>query len=230
MQNDPAPSTFRNLLATAAAKASAVSHAAGAVIYSQGDSCDSVLYIDDGRVRLSVVERSGKEAVVGLLGPGAFLGEEALGGHAGRRETATALTAVRALVVAKGQMIRLLRTEQRVNDRFVAHMLARHAAIEADLIDQLLGSSEQRVARCLLALAGCSDRGRCSSALPDVSQSIIAEMVGTTRSRVNRFIARFRKLGLVERRGGTLVVTPALLDIAAGGTRVATSSARRTAA
>jgi CRP-like cAMP-binding protein len=190
-----------------------------------------VLYIEDGRVRLSVVDRSGKEAVVGLLGAGAFLGEEALGGLAARRETAIALTPVRVLVVEKGQMLRLLRTEHRVTDRFVAHVLARHAAIEANLIDQLLGSSEQRVARCLLGLAGCDDRGRCASALPNVSQSIIAEMVGTTRSRVNRFIARFRKLGLVERRGGTLVVTPALLDVAAGDdSRVAASSARRTAA
>jgi len=198
-------------------------------LYAQADTCDSVWYVESGRVRLSVIEPGGREAIVGLLGNGAFLGEEAVRGLPGRQETATALTSVQVAVVAKTPMVHLIHSDETVRDLFVAHLLARHLALETNLSDQLLHCGEQRVARALLMLAGCSQPSGCACVLPDVSQAIVAEMVGTTRSHVNMFMRKFRTLGLIERRGRALLVTPSLLDIVNGvGSRDPRSAGRQT--
>jgi CRP-like cAMP-binding protein len=183
------------------------------VVFSQGDPCDSVMYIEQGRVRLVHVAPGGDEAICGLMGIGAFLGEEVLGGRAERRQTAIAMIATRVLAIARAPMIRLLHSQQPIADRFIAHILARHSHLEADLADQLLHPAEQRVARALIVLAGCGEGRLCRCALPDVSQEVIAEMVGTTRSRVNGFLRKFRTLGLIAQDGATLHITPSLLSV-----------------
>lgn len=184
-----------------------------AALFFQGDPCESVLYIERGRVWLAVTSRSGQEAICGLLDAGAFVGEEALVGCDERRQTATAMTATQVLIVAKAHMIRLLRTQPGVLDQFIGHLLTRNTRLEANLSDQIFHSSEQRLAHALLALAGCDVRRARRSALPDVPQEIIAEMVGTTRSRVNVLMGKFKKLGFIEKNGGVLHVNPARLHV-----------------
>jgi len=216
-QNDHGPWNVRALLESTETPFAVNRYRPRAVIFSQGDPCDSVIRIESGRVRLAVTAPSGKEAICGLLGIGAFLGEEALCGHAVRRQTATAMTAMEVLIVAKAHMIRLLRTQPAISDRFIAHILARNIRLEADLTDQLLSSGERRLARTLLALAGCDERRPCPRVLPDVSQEIIAEMVGTTRSRVNVFMGQFKKRGFIEENGGVLQVNPSLVQVVHDG-------------
>jgi CRP-like cAMP-binding protein len=180
------------------------------------------MHIERGRVWLAVTARSGKEAICGLLDTGAFLGEEALTGCGERRQSATAMTATQVLVVAKAQMIRLLRTRPGLLDRFIAHLLARNTRLEANLTEQLLYSSEQRLAHLLLVLADYDKRRPRRCALPDIPQEIIAEMVGTTRSRVNVFMGKFKKLGFIEAHRGLLHVNPARLrDVYDGDRRIA---------
>jgi CRP/FNR family transcriptional regulator, cyclic AMP receptor protein len=181
-------------------------------IFAQGDAADTVLYIQQGRVKLSVVSQTGKEAVVGVLGPGDFLGEGALAGQPVRLATATAMTASRILVVPKRQMIRLLHKQHALSDRFIAHMLARNNRLEGDLVDQLFNASEKRLARALLLLARYGKLDGPRHVLPKISQEVLAEMVGTTRSRVNFFMNKFRKLGFIEYNGG-LKVHHALLSV-----------------
>jgi CRP-like cAMP-binding protein len=219
LQEDRRPLNVRALLESSGTPFAVAGYGQRAVIFLQGDPCDSVMHIETGRVRLAVTTSSGKEAIVGLLGTGAFLGEEALSGHAVRRQTATAMTATEVLVVAKAEMMRLLHTEHAISDQFIAHILARKTRLEADLSDQILNSSEQRLARTLIVLAGCGEGRRCRCVLPDVSQEIIAEMVGTTRSRVNAFMGKFKKLGFIEEDGGVLRVRPSLLHIVHDGKR-----------
>ena len=190
-----------------------------AAVFLQGDPSDSVMHIERGRVWLAVTARSGKEAICGVLDAGAFLGEEALTGCSERRQSATAMTATQVLVVAKTHMIRLLDTQPGLLDRFIAHLLARNIRLEANLTDQLLYASEQRLAHLLLVLAGCDKRRPRRCTLPDLPQEIIAEMVGTTRSRVNVFMGRFKKLGFVEEHGGVLHVNPARLHAVHDGNR-----------
>lgn len=190
-----------------------IDYARRAVVFRQGDASDSVIHIEHGQILLTVAERNGKEAVCGLMGPGAFLGEESLSGQPERRQTATALTPATVLVVSKGEMSRLLQTRSPIADRFIAHVLARNTRLEADLTDMLLHSSEQRLARTLLVLAGYNGRRQGRGLLPNISQEIIAEMVGTTRSRVNSFIGKFKKLGFIEERGRRLKVNPSLLQV-----------------
>lgn len=228
LQNGHSPLNVRALLESTGTPFTAARYPPRAVIFSQGDACDSVLHIESGRVCLVVIAPSGKEAICGLLGAGAFLGEEVLGGQVVRRQTATAMTATEVLVVAKAPMIQLLRTQQTVSERFIAHMLARAIRLETDLTDQLLYSSEQRLAHTLLVLAGCHERRPCRYALPDVSQEILAEMVGTTRARVNVFMGRFKKLGFVEQNSGVLQVNPSLLHVVDGGDRNVSHSASPT--
>jgi CRP/FNR family transcriptional regulator, cyclic AMP receptor protein len=210
---DQLPVKMRALLESAGTPFTVASYPQRAVIFSQGDACDSVMHIEKGSVQLAVTTRSGKEAICGLLGAGAFLGEETLSGPTLQPHTAKAITVTDVLVVAKEQMIRLLRTQQAISDRFIAHILARRTRLEADLTDQLLYSSEQRLARMLILLAGCDERHPCRCALPDVSQETIAEMVGTTRSRVNLFMGRFKKRGFIEENAGVLQVKPSLLHV-----------------
>jgi CRP/FNR family transcriptional regulator, cyclic AMP receptor protein len=182
------------------------------IIFSQGDASDSVMYIQEGSVKLSVLSRGGKEAVLAMLGPGDFFGEQALAGHPVRLEAATAVTTTRVLVIPKQQMIRLLHDQHALSDRFIAHMLARNVRIEEDLIDQLFNSSEKRLARTLLLLARYGKPDQTHRVLPRISQETLAEMVGTTRSRVNFFMNKFRKLGFIEYNGG-LKVNHSLLTV-----------------
>jgi CRP/FNR family cyclic AMP-dependent transcriptional regulator len=182
------------------------------VIFSQGDASDSVMYIQQGGVKLSVLSRGGKEAVLAMLGAGDFFGERALAGHPVRLETATAVAATKVLIIPKQQMIRLLHDQHALSDRFIAHMLARNVRIEEDLIDQLFNSSEKRLARTLLLLARYGKPDQTHRVLPRISQETLAEMVGTTRSRVNFFMNKFRKLGFIEYNGG-LKVNHSLLTV-----------------
>jgi CRP/FNR family transcriptional regulator, cyclic AMP receptor protein len=191
----------------------------GKAVFVQGDPCETVMHIEDGCVELSVMATDGEEAICGRLGVGAFLGEEALGARATRPHTAIAITETEMIVVAKEKMIQLVRTQQAIADRLVAHVLARQARLEEDLTDQLLHSCEQRLARTLLMLAGCDEHHPCTCRLPHVSQGEIAIMVGTTRSRVNVFIGRFKKLGWIEQDGGDLQVTGSLLHFVDTGDR-----------
>jgi CRP/FNR family cyclic AMP-dependent transcriptional regulator len=182
------------------------------VIFSQGEASDSILYIQEGTVKLSVQSHAGKEAVVAMLGPGDFFGERALAGHPVRLEAATAMTATTVLIVPKQQMIRLLHDQHALSDRFIAYMLARNSRIEADLVDQLFNSSEKRLARTLLLLARYGKPDQTHRVLPRISQETLAEMVGTTRSRVNFFMNKFKKLGFIEYNGG-LKVNQSLLTV-----------------
>jgi CRP/FNR family transcriptional regulator, cyclic AMP receptor protein len=183
----------------------------GQVIYSQGDVAGDVRYIQKGGVKLSVLSRLGKEAVVAMLGPGDFFGEGALAGQPVRIGMATAVMPSSVLIMEKNIVIRLLHEEADFSDRFISYMLARNVRIEADLVDQLFNSSEKRLARTLLLLAryGEADPAR---TLPKISQETLAEMIGATRSRVNFFMNKFRKLGLIEYNGG-LKINSALLSI-----------------
>ena len=180
-----------------------------AAIFHQGDACDSIMQIQTGLVRLAVTTPGGREAVCGVLRAGAFLGEEVLAGQAIRRQTAIAMTAVEVLTIERNHAIRLLHTEPAITDELLEYLLERHARLEADLCDQLLNSSERRLAHTLLVLAGSDGQHPCDT-LPRMSQEVIAEMVGTTRSRVNGLLGKFRKLGFIERDGHVLRVRPSL--------------------
>jgi len=179
------------------------------VIFSQGDPSDSVLYLRSGEIRLSVLSRDGKEAIVGVRRPGDFLGEGALAGEQVRPISAVATMATTVRVVPKPQMIRLLRTESAFSDRFIAHMLAQNVRLEADLVDQLFNASEKRLARTLLLLARVGPGHHTPGVLPRISQETLAEMVGTTRSRVNFFMKKFTRLGFIDYDGG-LKINPSL--------------------
>jgi CRP/FNR family transcriptional regulator, cyclic AMP receptor protein len=181
-----------------------------ATIFAQGDPCDNVMYIQAGAVRLSVLSHSGKEAIVAMLGPGDFLGEGALAAQRVRMGTATAVAPSRILVVPKSEMVRLLRDEPSFSDRFIEYMLYRNIRIEEDLVDQLFNSSEKRLARTLLLLARYGKEDKPQGVLPKLSQEMIAEMIGTTRSRVNLFMNKFRKLGFIEYNGGIKINTSLL--------------------
>jgi CRP/FNR family transcriptional regulator, cyclic AMP receptor protein len=188
-----------------------VKYRRGDVVFAQGDPCTDVRYIQKGAIKLSVLSRIGKEAVVAMLSPGDFFGEGALAGQQIRIETATAVVASSVLAIDKEAMVRLLHDEPAFSDRFISHMLTRNMRIEADLVDQLFNSSEKRLARTLLLLArygGANPQQK----LPKISQETLAEMIGATRSRVNFFMNKFRKLGLIEYNGG-LKINSSLLSI-----------------
>jgi CRP/FNR family transcriptional regulator, cyclic AMP receptor protein len=189
-----------------------VTYARKDVVFSQGDPSDSVLYLRSGAIQLSVLSHTGKEAVVATLGPGDFLGERALTGHPVRLETAVATLPSTVLVVPKKKMTELLHSEHEFSDRFIAYMLTRNARLEADLVDQLFNSSEKRLARTLLLLARYGKEDRPQGVLPKFSQEMLAEMIGTTRSRVNFFMNKFRKLGFIEYNGG-LTINASLLSV-----------------
>jgi CRP/FNR family cyclic AMP-dependent transcriptional regulator len=181
-------------------------------IYSQGDPATTVVYVQQGGVKLSVVNPVGKEAVVAVLGPGDFFGEGGMAGQLIRMSTATAITATTLLVIEKDEMIRVLHNEREFSDRFISYMLSRNIRTEEDLIDQLFNSSEKRLARALLVLARYGMQEEPQQMLPKVSQEMLAEMIGTTRTRVNYFMTRFRKLGFIGYDGG-LHINPSLLSV-----------------
>jgi CRP/FNR family cyclic AMP-dependent transcriptional regulator len=183
-----------------------------AVIFAQGEPGATVMFIKKGTVKLSVVSSSGKEAVVGLLKSGDFVGEGCLAGQSRRMATATALTPTTMLILDKQEMTKRLHESHDFTDRFLSHMLSRNIRIEEDLVDQLFNSSEKRLARALLLLARYGEHDKPQRVLPKVSQELLAEMVGTTRSRVNFFMNKFRKLGFIDYNGG-LKIDNSLLSV-----------------
>jgi CRP-like cAMP-binding protein len=183
-------------------------------VYVQGASCDAVFYIQSGKVRLTVVSESGKEATVGILKDGDFFGEGALAGQPLRMGSATALTDCELLQIDKKAMMLALHREHTLSDLFVAYLLARNIRYEEDLVDQLFNSSEKRLARVLLLLAHFGKEGVPETVVPKISQETLAEMIGTTRSRVSFFMNRFRKLGFIDYDAASgLQVHSSLLDI-----------------
>ena len=182
------------------------------VVFSQGDPGDAVFYIQEGKVKLTVVSKQGKEAVVALLGVDDFFGEGCLAGQPRRMATATAIDDSTIIRLEKKSMVRLLRTEPRFSDLFTSYLLSRNIRIEEDLVDQLFNSSEKRLTRILLLLAHFGKEGKPEPVIPKIGQETLAEMIGTTRSRVSHFINNFRRLAFIDYNGGLQVHSP-LLDI-----------------
>lgn len=183
-----------------------------ATIFAQGAPARTVMYIQQGGVKISVVNGVGKEAVVAMLGPGDFFGEGALAGQTIRIGMATAVTPTTVLVLAKNEMMRLLHANHEFSDGFISYMLTRNIRVEADLVDQLFNSTEKRLARALLLLARYGKDEQNQKVLPKVSQETLAETIGTTRSRVNLFMNKFKKMGFIKYNGG-LQVNSSLLSV-----------------
>src|SRR6185312_3952985 len=181
-------------------------------VFTQGDPAKNVMYIQEGGVKLTVVNEGGKQAVVAMLGPGDFLGEGCLAGQLICMATATTVAPTTVLVIEKNEMIRVLHGEHQFSDRFIAYMLARNIRVEEDLIDQLFNSTEKRLARTLLLLARYGKPGNPQKVLLKISQEMLAEMVGTTRSRVNFFMNKFRKLGFIQ-YNGEIQIDDSLLSV-----------------
>ena len=182
-------------------------------IFTQGDVADAVFYIQEGKVRLTVVSKIGKEATLGIFNEGDFFGEGCLVGKSFRMKSATAMTDCELLRIDKKAMMRALHREHEFSDLFVAYLLARNIRYEEDLVDQLFNSSEKRLARILLLLAHFGKEGTPESVIPKISQETLAEMIGTTRSRVSFFMNRFRKLGFLDYGGSELQVHSSLLNV-----------------
>jgi CRP-like cAMP-binding protein len=183
-----------------------------ATIFAQGDPAKTVMYIQQGGVRLTVINGTGKEAVVAVLKPGDFFGEGCLAGQAIRIGAATSIGPTTVLVIEKSEMLRVLHAEHEFSDRFIAYMLTRNIRIEADLVDQLFNSTEKRLARALLLLAQYGKGDQPQKVLPKVSQETLAETIGTTRSRVNLFMNKFKKMGFIKYNGG-LQINSSLLSV-----------------
>jgi len=208
------PFNARAFLDSAGLPKTAVEYGRGETIFTQGDACDDVRYIQSGGVKLSVVSKSGREAVVAMLGPGDFFGEGCLTGQAVRMGSATAITPSAILRVGKSKMVRLLHQQRGMSDRFISHMLSRNIRIEEDLIDQLFNSSEKRLARALLLLARYGQQDKPTRVVPRISQETLADMIGTTRSRVNFFLNKFKRLGFIKYNGETpLKINNSLLSV-----------------
>ncbi len=205
------PFEVRKFLDSAGIKRKISKFPRSAVVFSQGDPANDVFYLQAGSIKLSVLSKTGKEAVVGILSPGDFFGEGCLAGQPRRMATASVLSASTILVIEKPQMVAMLHKEPTLADRFLTHMLARNIRIEEDLIDQLFNSSEKRLARALLLLARYGKEDQ-PLRLPKLSQETLAEMVGTTRSRVNFFMNKFRELGFIE-YNGDIKVNSSLLTV-----------------
>jgi len=193
-------------------RAQRVEYHSATQIFAQGDPATSVMYVEKGAVRLSVLSHAGKEAVVAVLDAGHFFGEGCLAGQMHRMATATAMAPSTILAVEKTEMVRQLHAVPTFADRFLTHMLTRNIRIEEDLVDQLFNSTEKRLARTLLLLARYGEPEASHRALPKVSQEVLAEMVGTTRSRVNFFMNKFRKLGFID-YNGALKINNSLLSV-----------------
>jgi CRP/FNR family transcriptional regulator, cyclic AMP receptor protein len=199
-------------LDTAGVARKVMEYSRGESIYSQGEAAGTVMYIQKGGVKLSVVNGSGKEAVVAMFGPTDFFGEGCMAGQTIRMGTTTAVTPTTVLVMQKAELLRVLHAEHELSDHFIAYMLAHNIRVEEDLIDQLFNSSEKRLARALLLLARYGEQDQPERVLAKVSQKTLASMVGTTRSRINFFMNKFRKLGFIE-YNGTIKVNKSLLTV-----------------
>jgi CRP/FNR family cyclic AMP-dependent transcriptional regulator len=206
------PFDLRVFLETAGVARQIMKYRRAEKIYSQGDPAIGVNYIQKGGVKLSVINEDGKEAVVAMLGPGDFFGEGCLAGQPARMGTATAIVPTSILFIEKNEMTRVLRTEHALSDLFIAHMLTRNIRVEEDLVDQLFNSSEKRLARTLLLLARYGQDDQLHGTVPKVSQETLAGMIGATRSRVNFFMNKFKKLGFIKYNGG-LQVNTSLLSV-----------------
>jgi CRP/FNR family cyclic AMP-dependent transcriptional regulator len=182
------------------------------IVYRQGDPADSVFFIQSGKVKVTVISEQGKEAVVAVLGPDEFCGEGCLAGQPRRMATATAMTECEIMRLEKGAIVRILHDEPAFSEMFVSHLLARTIRVEEDLVDQLFNSSEKRLARALLLLANFGKVGRPEPIIAKVSQETLAEMIGTTRSRVSHFMNKFRELGFID-YNGTMEVHSSLLSV-----------------
>jgi CRP/FNR family transcriptional regulator, cyclic AMP receptor protein len=213
-RNDGKPGLFnaQAFLDTNGAARKVMEYSRGESIYSQGEAAGTVMYIQKGGVKLSVVNGSGKEAVVAMFGPTDFFGEGCMAGQTIRMGTTTAVTPTTLLVIQKEEMLRVLHAEHELSDHFIAYMLAHNIRVEEDLIDQLFNSSEKRLARALLLLARYGEQDQPERVLAKVSQETLASMVGTTRSRINFFMNKFRKLGFIE-YNGTIKVNKSLLTV-----------------
>ena len=196
-----APFNAKEYLDSSGIAKSIIEYGRGESIFTQGDVCDHVMYIQTGGVKLSVLSKTGREAVVAMLGPGDFFGEGCLAGQPVRMGSATAMTPSVILLVDKSRMVRLLHKQHAMSDRFISHMLSRNIRIEEDLIDQLFNSSEKRLARALLLLARYGQQDKPRQVVAKISQETLSEMVGTTRSRVNFFMNKFKRLGFIEYNG-----------------------------
>jgi CRP/FNR family transcriptional regulator, cyclic AMP receptor protein len=207
--------TFRPaaFLASAGAGRTIVHLKKGQNVFSQGDAATVVFYIQTGKIKLSVISKRGKEATIALLGAGNFLGEESIAaGQLRRVATATALTPSTLLRIDRAEMVRVLHQEKLFSEVFVSYLLARNARVQEDLVDQLFNSSEKRLARALLLLAQFGKEGKPETVIPKISQETLADMIGTTRSRVSFFMNRFRKLGFIE-YNGHLSIHSSLLNV-----------------
>ncbi len=201
-----------NYLGTAGIARKIVSYRKGQMIFSQGDESPSVLYLQQGAVKLTITSSRGKEAVIALLYPGDFFGEGCIAGQPLRGATATAVEATVVLAIRKQEMIRVIHEEHQFSDRFVSHMLKRNVRVEEDLADQLFNSSEKRLARTLLLIARYGKADQPEKIVAKISQETLAEMIGTTRSRVSFFMNKFRKLGYIKYNGG-LQINSSLLRV-----------------
>src|SRR6267154_3150313 len=210
----PPPSSFnaQKFLDTAGLSRKVMEYRRNESIYSQGEPAETVMYVQKGGVKLSVVSGSGKEAVVAMFGPGDFFGEGCMAGQTLRMGTTTAATPSTLPVIQKEELLQVLHAEHELSDHFIAYMLAHNIRVEEDLIDQLFNSSEKRLARTLLLLARYGAESQPQHVHPKISQEMLAEMVGTTRSRVNFFMNKFRKLGFIRYNGG-LQVHSSLLSV-----------------
>ncbi|MGA2483191.1 MAG: Crp/Fnr family transcriptional regulator [Candidatus Acidiferrales bacterium] len=199
-------------LDTAGLARNVVEYRRGESVYSQGDAAETVMYIQNGGVKLSVVNGAGREAVVAMFGPSDFFGEGCMAGQPLRMGTTTAVTPTTLLVIQKEELLRVLHAEHELSDHFISYLLARNIRVEEDLIDQLFNSSEKRLARTLLLLARYGEQEQPDRILPRVSQETLARMIGTTRSRVNFFMNKFKKLGFLE-YNGKIKVNKSLLTV-----------------
>jgi len=213
-KNGRTPQNFdaRDFLDTAGVSRKVMDYRRGESIYSQGDAAEAVMYIQKGGVKLSVVNGSGREAVVAMFGPGDFFGEGCMAGQTLRMGTTTAITSTTLLTIQKNELLRALHSEHELSDRFIGYMPAHNIRVEEDLVDQLFNSSEKRLARTLLLLARYGKQEQPDRILPKVSQETLASMIGATRSRVNFFMNKFRKLGFIE-YNGKIKVNKSLLTV-----------------
>jgi CRP/FNR family transcriptional regulator, cyclic AMP receptor protein len=206
------PFDVETYLSTAGIARKVVNYRKGQVIYSQGEASRSVLYLQQGGVKLTITSSRGKEAIIALFYPGDFFGEGCIAGQPLRTATASAVEPTTALMIAKQEMIRVIHQEHQFSDRFVSHMLKRNVRVEEDLADQLFNSSEKRLARTLLLVARYGKAVQPEKIVAKISQESLAEMVGTTRSRVSFFMNKFRKLGYIKYNGG-LQINSSLLRV-----------------
>jgi len=212
MEGDPTLD-LQTLLAKTNGGRSISTYQKNQIVFSQGAPADSIFYIQNGEVKLTVLSEQGKEAIVAILGTDHFFGEACLAGQPRRLATAAAIAECTIMRLEKADVIRLLHDEPEFSERFVAHLLARNLRVEADLVDQLFNSSEKRLARLLLILANFGKEGKPEPILAKISQETLAEMIGTTRARVSYFMNKFRKLGLIDYKGDHLEIHSSLLNV-----------------